>query len=223
MKNFQEYAQSILITDSILPRLQELHPDGKFCIGNDCPIYWRVSESLEKGSTVPDWFYVSGVSPTLDGEVKPYYDFWQDLLAPKMVIEFIDEDDEEEWNKTPYEGKFWIYETVIKPSYYVIFEVKKASVEIYELFAGQYIKVSPNSRGHYPIKVLDTELGIWQGHFLLDKELSWLRWWDEAGNLLLTGDERAKAERQRAENAEKENARLREQLGSLGVDPDTMD
>jgi Uma2 family endonuclease len=222
VKNFQEYAQSILITDSILPRLQELHPDGKFCIGNDCPIYWRVTESLEKGSIVPDWFYVSGVSPTLDGKVKPYYDFWQDLLAPKMVIEFVDEDDEEEWNKTPYEGKFWIYETVVKPSYYVIFEVKKASVEIYELFAGQYIKVNPNSRGHYPIKVIDVELGIWQGNFILDKELPWLRWWDKAGNLLLTGDERAKAERQRAENAEQENVRLREQLHALDVDPDVI-
>jgi uncharacterized membrane protein len=47
--------------------------------------------------------------------------------------------------------------------------------------------------------------------------------------LLLTGEERAEAERQRAEaerqraeTAEQENARLREQLRALGVDPDAL-
>lgn len=56
----------------------------------------------------------------------------------------------------------------------------------------------------------------------MDTELPWLRWWDEQGNLLLTGDERAEVERQRAETIEQENVRLRERLRALGVDPDTL-
>lgn len=44
-------------------------------------------------------------------------------------------------------------------------------------------------------------------------ELPWLRWWDSQGNLLLTGEERAEQERQRAD-------RLAEQLRSLGIEPD---
>ncbi|HBB32029.1 MAG TPA: hypothetical protein DDZ80_10905 [Cyanobacteria bacterium UBA8803] len=50
----------------------------------------------------------------------------------------------------------------------------------------------------------------------------WLRWWDREGNLLLTGEERAEQERQRAERAERENARLREQLRALGIQPETL-
>jgi hypothetical protein len=61
---------------------------------------------------------------------------------------------------------------------------------------------------------------MWQGYYL-NAELPWLRWWDNEGNLLLTGDERAEAERQRAEQAEQENAHLREQLRSLGVNPNS--
>jgi hypothetical protein len=41
------------------------------------------------------------------------------------------------------------------------------------------------------------ELGL-----LLENGVSWLRWWDESGNLLLTGDERAIAEKQARLNAE---------------------
>ncbi|BAY17800.1 hypothetical protein NIES2109_03870 [Nostoc sp. HK-01] len=95
-----------------------------------------------------------------------------------------------------------------------IYEVKQASVELYQLVAGRYEIMLPNERGHYPIYPLGVELGIWQGYYL-NAALPWLRWWDEQGNLLLTGDERA-------EQAEQENARLREKLRALGVDPDAL-
>jgi hypothetical protein len=39
VKNFQEHPQSILLTDSLLPTLQKLHPDGQYCIGQDSGIY----------------------------------------------------------------------------------------------------------------------------------------------------------------------------------------
>ncbi|MDT9252530.1 MAG: Uma2 family endonuclease, partial [Limnospira sp. PMC 1280.21] len=71
----------------------------------------------------------------------------------------------------------------------------------------------------------------------------WLRWWDSQGNLLLTGDERARIERQRAEQAEQrfEQAevelqqerqraeaerqraeRLAELLRAQGIDPEEL-
>jgi len=221
VKNFQEHPQSILLTDSILPRLQEIHPDGQYCIGQDSGIYWRLTEPPERGALSPDWFYVSNVPPTLNGELRRSYVLWKELIAPLIVLEFVSGDGEEERDKTPYEGKFWIYENVIRPAYYGIYEVKKASVEVYQLVGGRYIQISPNSRGHYPIEPMGVELGIWLGDYL-NAELPWLRWWDSLGNLLPTGDERAEVEHRRAEAAEQENARLREQLRALGVDPNAL-
>ncbi|CDM96898.1 conserved protein of unknown function [Limnospira indica PCC 8005] len=72
-----------------------------------------------------------------------------------------------------------------------------------------YELVAANERGHYPIHPMGVELGIWLGQYG-NLELPWLRWWDSQGNLLLTGDERARIERQRAEN-ERQRAEQAEQ------------
>lgn len=43
-QNFPEHPQSIILTDSIGPVLQKLHPEGDYCIGQDCGIYWRETD-----------------------------------------------------------------------------------------------------------------------------------------------------------------------------------
>ncbi|MDW8396596.1 MAG: Uma2 family endonuclease, partial [Anaerolineae bacterium] len=50
-------------------------------------------------------------------------------------------------------------------------------------------------------------------------EATWLRWCDQEGKLLLTGQERAEAERQRAEAERQRAERLEAKLRALGVDP----
>jgi Uma2 family endonuclease len=205
VKNFQEHPQSILLTESIWSRLQQIHPDGQFCLGQDSGIYWRITEPPEKGAEAPDWFYVSDVPPTLDGQMRRSYVMWQELIAPLIVLEFVSRDGKEERDRTPYSGKFWVYEKAIRVPFYGIYEVQKARVEVYYLAAGKYKLMSANERGHYPIAPLGVELGIWQGRYK-NVELPWLRWWDEQGNLLLTGEERAE--------------RLAAQLRALGVEID---
>ncbi|MBW4699524.1 MAG: Uma2 family endonuclease [Aphanocapsa lilacina HA4352-LM1] len=204
VKNFQEHPQSILLTDALEPVLQTLHPDGQYCIGQDCGIYWRVPtppEPPERGAEAPDWFYVPEVPPTLDNQVRRSYVLWQEHIPPLVVLEFASGDGSEERDRTPRRGKFWIYERVIRPAYYGIYEVRKASVEVYELVTGRYRRVRPDARGHFAIEPLGVELGIWAGRYL-DMELPWLRWWDQAGNPLPTGQERAQGAEQRAEQAE---------------------
>ncbi len=71
--NFQEYPQSLLISSLILPVLEKLHPDGQYAIGQDCGIYWRLTEPLEKGAEAPDGFYVPNVTPLLDGGYRRSY------------------------------------------------------------------------------------------------------------------------------------------------------
>src|SRR5262249_31738081 len=68
VNNFQEHPQSNLLTECLTPRLEELHPDGLYCIGCDSGIYWRHTEPPLDGCKAPDWFYVPGVPPMLDGQ-----------------------------------------------------------------------------------------------------------------------------------------------------------
>ncbi|MEA5535670.1 Uma2 family endonuclease [Crocosphaera sp. XPORK-15E] len=212
VKNWQEHPQSLLLTASLTPILKQLHPNGDYCIGQDLGIYWRIIEPPERGAQAPDWFYVPNVPATLNGKTRRSYVLWQEYISPLIALEFVSGNGEEERDKTPWKGKFWIYEQVIKPGFYGIYEASKASLEMYELIGGTYELLSPNQRGHYAIKHLNVEIGLWQGEYQ-NVELPWLRWWDLEGNLLLDGDERAELERQKSD-------RLMAQLRALGVEPE---
>jgi Uma2 family endonuclease len=228
VKNFQEHPQSILLTDSIQLKLQQLHPDGQYCIGQDSGIYWRITEPLEKGAEAPDWFYVPNVPPTLNGQTRQSYVLWQEYIAPLIVLEFVSGNGSEERDKTPITGKFWVYEQAIRVPFYGIYEVAKAQVEVYHLVENRYVLMTLNERGHYAISPMDVELGIWHGTYQ-NLELPWLRWWDSQGNLLLTGEERAQQaeqqaeqERQRAEQERQRAERLAAYLRSQGIDPNNL-
>ena len=242
VKNFQEHPQSILLTESIKPILQAAHPDGQYTIGQDSGIYWRLTEPRERVAEAPDWFYVPNVPPTLDGKMRRSYVMWREYIAPLIVIEFVSGDGSEERDKTPLSGKFWVYEQVIRPLYYAIYEVDPGQVEVYHWQDGRYELVSANERGNYPIPLMGVELGIWNGIYQ-NAKLPWLRWWDKNGNLLPTGEERAEFEQrekelalqkaeqerqraeeqqQRAEQQQQHIERLMAQLRALGVEPDGM-
>jgi Uma2 family endonuclease len=216
VKNFQEHPQSLLLTDSIRPILDTLHPDKQYAIGQDCGVYWRLTEPPERGAEAPDWFYVPNVPPLLDGKRRRSYVMWKEIVAPLIVIEFVSGDGSEERDSTSSfagdgskAGKFWVYEQAIRVPFYAIYEVDKASVEVYELIANHYRRCNPNERGHFSITPMGVELGIWQGQYI-NQTLPWLRWWDSDGNLLLNGDERTEQEKQRAEQ-EKQRAEQEKQ------------
>jgi Uma2 family endonuclease len=245
VKNFQEHPQSIILTDSIGPVVERLHPDGQYAIGQDCGIYWRETDPPERGAEAPDWFYVPNVPATLDGFRRSYV-LWREHMAPFIALEFASGNGEEERDRTPLTvaadgtttkpGKFWVYERIIRIPYYGIYEMRTGNLEVYHLIDFVYRRMEPNERGHYPIPVLDVELGLWQGSYQ-NQELLWLRWWDSQGNLLLTGSEqveieralveqereRAEQERERAEQAERKVTQLAERLRAMGIDPDAED
>ncbi|MBD2022138.1 Uma2 family endonuclease [Leptolyngbya sp. FACHB-36] len=227
VKNFQEHPQSLLLTDAIKPVLDRRHPDGHYCIGQDCGIYWRLTDPPERGAEALDWFYVPNVPPMLDGVVRRSYVLWREFIAPLSVVEFASGDGSEERDTTPWTGKFWIYEQVIRPAFYAIYEVSRASVEVYHLVEGQYHRLPVNDRGHWSIAALNVELGIWNGRYQ-NLELPWLRWWDAQGNLLLIGEERAEHAEAKADQTEQllqqerqRAQRLAELLRAQGIDPDS--
>ena len=247
VKNFQEHPQSLILTDSIGPVLQRLHPDGQYCIGQDSGIYWRETEPPEKGAEAPDWFYVPGVPAKLDGLMRRSYVFWREYTPPLIALEFASGDGSEERDATPLSrgmgkeakrpGKFWVYEKIIRIPYYGIYEINSGTLEVYHLTDFSYQKLEPNERGHYPIALMEVELGLMEGTYQ-NQTQQWLRWWDLQGNLLLIGDERAEVEKQRAEQTEQRLeveqqkrqdlvSKLRSltpgQLTTLGIDPETLE
>jgi Uma2 family endonuclease len=218
VKNFQEHPQSLLLTSSITPVLDALHPDGQYAIGQDSGIYWNLVDPPERGAEAPDWFYVPTVSPLLNGKRRRSYVMWKELVTPLIALEFVSGDGTEERDATSptaddKAGKFWVYEQAVKIPFYGIYEVDRATVEVYELVGNHYQLCIPNQRGHYPIPPLGVELGIWQGEYM-NQDLPWLRWWDSQGNLLLSGDERATTEQQRA-NREQQRANREQQRAEL--------
>jgi Uma2 family endonuclease len=254
VKNFQEHPQSIILTSAIEPILQELHPDGHYCIGQDSGIYWQITEPPEKGAEAPDWFYVPNVSPLLNGEYRRSYVLWQEPTIPLIAIEFVSGNGFEERDNSPLTeaidpktgkrkrpGKFWVYEQAIKIPFYAIYEVKKAAVYVYTLINGKYEIMGSNDRGHYPIAPIGVELGILYGQE--ETSIPWLRWWDNHGNLLLTGSEQAIKANERANSANQrailaeaialqerqekiaerqQKQKLEAHLRSLGIDPDQI-
>ena len=142
VKNFQEHPQSIILTDSIGPVVERLHPDGQYAIGQDCGIYWRETDPPERGAEAPDWFYVPNVPATLDGFRRSYV-LWPEHMAPFIALEFASGNGEEERDRTPLSvaadgtttkpGKFWVYERIIRIPYYGIYSMRTGNLEVYHL------------------------------------------------------------------------------------------
>jgi Uma2 family endonuclease len=227
VKNFQEHPQSIILTDSIIPLLDKLHPNGDYAIGQDCGIYWRETNPPENGAEAPDWFYVSGVPDKLDGNIRRSYVLPLEGVPPLIALEFASGNGSEERDKTPLSaikkgskkkpGKYWVYEQKICIPYYGIYEIKSGKLEVYKLINGFYQKMQPNQAGRYLINELKVELGLWQGSYKNQSPGLWLRWWDTDGNLLLIGKELAQVQTQRAQalsqhlEAERQQAEIERQ------------
>src|SRR4051812_6604020 len=74
--NFQEHPQGRLLIDSLESVLRRIHPDGQYVIALDCGIYWWNTDPPLRGTKAPDWFYVPGASPTIEGRPRRSYVLW---------------------------------------------------------------------------------------------------------------------------------------------------
>ncbi|PAX60036.1 Uma2 family endonuclease [Brunnivagina elsteri] len=159
----------------------------------------------------PDWLYVSNVLPVASGVIRRSYTPNVEGDGVSVVMEFLSDADNLEYSirpTFPY-GKLYFYEKILQVPTYVIFNPYETNLEVRILQNNQYVLQEPSDLGRYWIPELQLFLGIWQGT-RLGLNISWLRWWDEAGNLLLWSSEQAEAEKQRAE-AERQRAETEKQ------------
>jgi Uma2 family endonuclease len=135
------------------------------------------------------------------------YLVWKFGKSPELVIEIVSNKKGNELDE-----KLQIYEKM-RVSYYIVYDPHKNLGEqvlrIYSIKGRRYIETTNNC-----LEDIDLGVTLWTGEFE-GRNDTWLRWCDQDGNVLLTGDERAHQAEQRAQL-------LAERLKSLGVNPDTI-
>ncbi|MEI1373432.1 Uma2 family endonuclease [Nostoc sp. UHCC 0926] len=183
----------------------------------------------------PDWVYVPSVNEVVNNRKSYTPNLKGDI--PAIVIEFLSDTEGGEYSvkRTYPPGKWFFYEQILQVSIYVIFEPDSGLLEFYQLENRRYELKQPDENGRHWIETMGLFLGTWQG----TKEARtgyWLRWWNEAGNLLPWAVEQIEQERQRTEQerqrAEQERQRAEQErlqkeqliayLQSQGIDPNNL-
>jgi hypothetical protein len=217
-----------LLTSSLGGWLERNGHGPRYYVNGGTGIFWRLPEPpepLSRGVVVPDWFYVRAEPPRANGRPKRSYVLWHERVVPLIALEFVLPGDTEARDRTPWAGKFWVYEQGLGVRYYGIFELESGRLEFYHRVSRRYEVLHPNASGRWEITPLELELGVWRGRYR-NCESAWLRWWDPQGNLLLTGWEQTEQYRLEAEQTrrqlEEERRRvelLTRRLRALGIDP----
>lgn len=162
----------------------------------------------------PDWVYVARVNQVLANR-RSYTPILEGDI-PAVVMEFLSDTEDREYSVKPTypPGKWFFYEQVLQVPIYIIFEPDGGLLEFYQRENGRYQLKQPDANGRHWIAEMGLFLGTWQG----TKEARtgyWLRWWDEADNLLLWAVEQIEKERQQKE-------RIIAYLQSQGIDPNNL-
>jgi hypothetical protein len=145
------------------------------------------------------------------------YVVWQEEVNPFVVVELVSPGTEkEDLGQTLREAnqpptKWEVYERILRVPYYIVFNGRTNQLRAFQLAGSSYSELEL-SEPRVWMNDIQLGLGLWQG-FYGESDRVWLRWYDAAGNWILTPEER---ERRRVE-------RLTQQLRSLGVEPDLDD
>jgi Uma2 family endonuclease len=142
------------------------------------------------------------------------YMVWRFGKPPEVVIEIVSNQEGDELGK-----KLQIYEQM-RVSYYIVYDSTQQLGEnilrVYELGGRRYFETSETW-----LEQVGLGVTLWEGEFEGRHDI-WLRWCYQDGSVVLTGDELAQQERQRAEQAEERAQLLAERLRAMGIDPDTL-
>ncbi len=217
----------MLLTNIVHQHMKRCFSDDQYIIGQDSGIYWRLTDPPPLGAVSPSWYLVLGVPPMLNGQMRNSYVLWHEHIAPLIILEFSYDDFVSELDRTPNKGKFWIYENVIRPNYYVIFNIETAELKVHQHVHDAFHTLTPNERNCYSIKPLKLDLGVWQGKYF-NLDANWLRWWHIGGQLFLTHDEwleQRETYEQNVRKANQDRARadlFAQKLRELGINPDEI-
>jgi Uma2 family endonuclease len=189
-----------------------------FFAGGNMFVYFSLEQALSLASEPPeknpqfrgpDVFFVAGVNGRPDRKA---WVVWEEGgRYPDLIVELLSPSTA----KADRTTKKDLYERVFRTPEYFLYDPQTEELEGFRLFDGTYQPLKPDAQGRLWSRELAVWLGRWQGR--RDRiEATWLRLYDSGGRLIPTAEE---AERERADAAEAEVARLRAQLAELASQP----
>ncbi len=197
--NRHRIAMNVLI-DSMLTALA--HRDDYFAGGNMF-IYYSSTQARNQDFRGPDFFVVLNVDGRTD---RQGWVVWEENgRYPDVIVELLSPSTA----KVDKGLKKDIYEQTFRtPDYYVYDPFDPNSLQGWHLNANQeYQRLVSNQHGWLWCQRLGLWLGTWQGTLTRETAV-WLRFYDDAGNLILLPEEvehqRAEVEHQRAEVAQQQ-------------------
>ena len=178
---------------------------------------------INRQAIVPDVFLSLNVTVAEEWWAKKHrsYFFWEFGKPPEVVIEVVSNKKGKEADQKlrDYAQMGISYYAIFDPQYFV----QNDMLQVYYLQEGRY-----QLQSGYQLAEVGLALGIWEAVFEGMKG-TWLRWYDQNGAMILTGNERANLaqahadeQQTRADEQQARADRLAEQLRTLGVDPDEI-
>ncbi|MDW8054549.1 MAG: Uma2 family endonuclease [Anaerolineae bacterium] len=206
--------QQRLLVDSLYVSWEPPQFGKRFLADANVGVYYR----LEQGAmVVPDCFVSVDVVPVADVWSKPgrSYMVWMYGKPPDVVVELVSNKEGGELG-----DKLAIY-TRMRVLYSVVYDPQRMlGGEALHVFENTAAGMKRLSNGW--MEAVGLGVKLWEGEYE-GISATWLRWCDAAGNILLTGGERAKLAEQALEAERQRAERLAARLRALGIDPNAED
>lgn len=184
--------------------------------GGNMFVYFSSEQVLNQNFQGPDFLVALNVDGTKE---RQGWVMWEEGgHYPNVIVEFLSPSTVREdlgKKKDFYEQTFRL------PEYFVYDPFAPDSLRGWRLRRQRYEELTQDDRGWLWCDSLGFWLGTWEGT-LQQETATWLRFFDADGNLILLPEERAKIERQRAEEARSELEALKARLREKGIDLESL-
>ncbi|MDL1896544.1 hypothetical protein FBQ82_09740 [Anaerolineae bacterium CFX7] len=159
-----------------------------FFAGGNMFIYYSARQALSRDYRGPDFFVVKDVEPKNERQVWKTWE--EDGRLPDLIVELLSPSTAE----TDLTTKWRLYERTFRTPEYFAYDPDPKELRGWHLRERQYQEIIPDERGWFWSDELGVWLGLWEGEYER-VQATWLRYYDQKGALLPTGEE---AERKRA-------------------------
>lgn len=191
----------------LIPQAMTEQGRSDFYAGGNSFVYYSVEQARDVATgrpyfRGPDVFWVDGVART---PIRKAWVSWEEGgRLPDVIFELLSPSTA----KIDRVDKRDLYARVFRTSEYFLYDPETRKLEGLRLMGTAYQPMIPNGEGRFWSQQLGVFLGLWHGVYD-HQEADWVRLFRPDGTLVPTGKEQAESERQRAEQAEAEVARLR--------------